>query len=96
MIRVLFTNLKHKNDDRRVWLLFFDLYLRKFLKRDPKERELEKQLYLESDLQGQFFIRSQNPTITSSSVNTSVRYKSAHLVESFSHSCCGFSTSYQK
>lgn len=41
-----------RDDQNRVWLLLFDLHLRHFKRRDPKERAKEKELYRESDLQG--------------------------------------------
>ncbi|XP_031633541.1 uncharacterized protein LOC116347169 [Contarinia nasturtii] len=40
-----------RDDQNRVWLLLFDLHLRHFLRRDPKERVREKELYHKSDLQ---------------------------------------------
>lgn len=44
--------LQLNDDQNRVWLLLFDLHLRHFKRRDPEERAKEKELYRESDLQG--------------------------------------------
>lgn len=40
------------NDKNRVWLVLYDLHLRQFLKREPKERLIEREMYQESDLLG--------------------------------------------
>lgn len=50
-------SLQLRDDQNRVWLLLFDLHMRHFQKRDPKERAKEKELYHKSDLKGSTIYR---------------------------------------
>lgn len=47
-------DLQLVDEQNRVWLLLYDLHMRHFLKRDPKERIREKELYRQSNVEGEF------------------------------------------
>lgn len=47
------TRLQLYDDQNRVWLLLYELFMRHFLERDPKERIREKELYCQSNIEGE-------------------------------------------
>lgn len=51
---VFFFDSQLVDEQNRVWLLLYDLHMRHFLKRDPKERIREKELYRQSNVEGEF------------------------------------------
>lgn len=52
----IFSLLQLVDDENRAWLLLYDLHMRHFMKRDPKERIREKELYRQSDVEGKFHL----------------------------------------